>query len=167
VWHAEQSYAATEPAWHDTEDDVIEARAAASALLASPTRATALICGSERIALGVLQAAREQGIVVPAGLSVLALGNSWLADASAPPLTTVELWLDALGEHAGLLLLSQMDEEALPIGPALRMPTIVPRASTARPGAAIELGTATPQAHGDTVKLQPEDATTGKADTDP
>jgi phosphate/phosphite/phosphonate ABC transporter binding protein len=165
AWHADQTCVATEPTWHDTEDDVVEAHAAASALLGSHARATALICGSERIALGVLQAARERGIEVPAALSVLALGNSWLADASAPPLTTVELSLEALGEHAGRLLLSQMDDdETLPAGIVLRPPTIVTRASTAGPGAATERATDTPYTLANTMELRPKDPSAGPAE---
>ncbi len=94
-----------------------------------------MICGSERIALGVLQAAYDLHVAVPAALSVLALGESWLARASAPALTTVGCPLDGLGEQAALLLLSRMsDDEVPPTGVALPPPLLVERGSTARPG---------------------------------
>jgi DNA-binding LacI/PurR family transcriptional regulator len=105
---------------------------AACALLDVPDRPTALICGTERIALGVLQEAHALHVAVPAALSVLALGESWLAAASTPPLTTIGLPPEVLGEQAALLLLNRMSGgEAQSPGPAVGPPVLVERGSTA------------------------------------
>ena len=125
--------AQSEPQWYVTVDDVAAARAAAATLLDSPDRPTALICGTERIAYGVLQAAHALHVDVPAALSVLALGESWLAEASTPPLTTVGSALDMLGERAALILLNRMNGDEMQLTVlALAPPLLVERGSTAR-----------------------------------
>lgn len=113
-------------------DGIEAARAAARALLVAPTRPTAVICGTEQLALGVLQAAHELSIAIPAELSVLALTESWLAAATAPPLTTVATPNDALGEYVGALLLERLsggERAARTI--SVPTPRVMIRASTA------------------------------------
>lgn len=65
------------------------ARRAALELLQAKTPPTAILAMSDVIALGVLQAANELGIPVPAGLSVIGFDDSPAAALAHPPLTTV------------------------------------------------------------------------------
>lgn len=112
-------------------DGVEAARAAARVALAAPNRPTAIVCGTEQLALGVLQAARALAIAIPAGLSVLALTESWLAAATTPPLTTVATPAEALGAWAGTLLLERLSGgERSARSATAPIPRVTVRAST-------------------------------------
>ncbi len=103
----------------------------ALALLQQANRPTALICGTERIALGVVRAAAQCGLRIPDDLSVLALGESWLAASVTPPLTTVSIAPDLLGERAAQLLVEQMSGGERQADPdAVPVPVLTERAST-------------------------------------
>lgn len=71
---------------------------------------TAVIADTDRVALGVLRAARELGIEIPRELSVVALSNdNTLAQESVPRLTSVELSADRLGAEAAKMLIAQLN----------------------------------------------------------
>jgi LacI family transcriptional regulator len=108
--------------------------ARAQTIFATDPRPTAVICGTERIALGAIQAAAALGIAVPAEASIIALGETWLATAATPPLTTVASSPEALGERAAELLIEQISggERASVDAPAPD-PIVTPRGSTAPP----------------------------------
>lgn len=70
---------------------------------------TAVITDTDRVALGVLRAARELAIQVPEQLSVIALSNdAILAQDIQPKLTSVELSADKLGTEAADLLIRKI-----------------------------------------------------------
>ena len=62
----------------------------------------ALFCGNDQIARGAIDALREMGRAVPADVAVVGFDN-WevMAGATRPPLTSVDMNLDALGREAG------------------------------------------------------------------
>jgi len=66
----------------------------------------AIFCGNDQIARGVVDALRERGVTVPADVAVIGFDN-WqvLAEATRPPLTTVDMNLKALGREAGRRLI--------------------------------------------------------------
>jgi len=66
----------------------------------------AIFCGNDQIARGVIDALRERGIAAPAEVAVIGFDN-WqvLAEATRPPLTTVDMNLKALGREAGRRLI--------------------------------------------------------------
>jgi LacI family transcriptional regulator len=119
------------------EDEPGEVRPALTRLLSTTPSPTAIICGSERIALGALRVARDLGLDVPAALSIVALGESWVAQASTPSLTAVSLPLAALGEQAARMLLKQMaGESPVPALGTVPVATLTTRGSSARYGTA-------------------------------
>ncbi|WP_028612427.1 LacI family DNA-binding transcriptional regulator [Paenibacillus harenae] len=70
---------------------------------------TAVIADTDRVALGVLRAARDLGVEVPEELSVIALSNdAILAQNMNPRLTSVELSADLLGAEAANMLIEKM-----------------------------------------------------------
>lgn len=93
-------------------------------------RPDGIFCGNDQIARGVIDALRERGVDVPADVGVVGFDN-WaiVAEASRPPLTSVDMNLPALGREAGLTLLALVDGK--PVEPGLRrLPcTLVVRAS--------------------------------------
>ncbi|MDQ1909666.1 LacI family DNA-binding transcriptional regulator [Paenibacillus sp. GD4] len=72
---------------------------------------SAVITDTDRVALGVLRAARELGLDVPEDLSVVALSNdATLAQEMTPKLTSVELSAHLLGTEAAKLLIEKMND---------------------------------------------------------
>ena len=69
----------------------------------------ALFCGNDQIARGAIDALREIGRSVPGDVSVIGFDN-WdvMTKAARPPLTSVDMNLDALGREAGACLLDMM-----------------------------------------------------------
>lgn len=87
-------------------DDTPEGACKAALLLMSLSpRPSAILASSDMQAAGVLQAARLRDIAVPAGLSVLGFGDGEIAQALAPPLTTMRLPHAEMGFTAAVRLL--------------------------------------------------------------
>lgn len=77
---------------------------AATRVLATEMPVDALLCASDRIAVGALEALKEAGLRVPADVSVIGFDDHPLAARSTPPLTTVAQPMVSEGEIAvGLL----------------------------------------------------------------
>jgi len=74
----------------------------------------ALFCGNDQIARGAADALRERGIVVPDGVSIVGFDN-WeiMAEATRPPLTSVDMNLKDLGRRAGRSLLDRIGGKRL------------------------------------------------------
>ena len=69
----------------------------------------ALFCGNDQIARGALDALRDLGLSVPGDVAVVGFDNWEVMTAGArPPLTSVDMNLDALGAEAGHSLLQLM-----------------------------------------------------------
>ena len=69
----------------------------------------AIFCGNDQIARGAIDALRERGLLVPDAVAVVGFDN-WeiMAEATRPPLTSVDMNLRTLGREAGLTLLDMM-----------------------------------------------------------
>jgi LacI family xylobiose transport system transcriptional regulator len=104
-------------------------------LLRRPDRPTAIFAGSDLQALGVLEAARVNGLRVPHDLSVVGYDDVPVAQWSSPALTTVHQPLRQMAEQATQMLLALRAGE----NPTTRLElatTLVERKSTAPPPAA-------------------------------
>jgi DNA-binding LacI/PurR family transcriptional regulator len=101
-------------------------RTAGGRLLDRADRPTAIIALSDLLAIGVLDAAAERGISVPAELSVAGFDDVPEAAAATPPLTTIRQPHRSKGSEAVRLLLEGPGAESV------LLPTeLVVRASTA------------------------------------
>ncbi len=76
---------------------------------AAGLRPTAVLAMSDAMAIGAMSAAREQGLVVPADLSIVGFDDIDLSQYTEPPLTTVHQPIRRKGEEAVRLLLATMD----------------------------------------------------------
>ncbi|WP_330998361.1 LacI family DNA-binding transcriptional regulator [Georgenia yuyongxinii] len=87
-------------------------RAATRQLLATHPEVDGLICGSDQIARGALDALRDLGRDVPRDVAVVGFDN-WeiLATGSAPPLTSVDMNFEALGRMAAERVFAALDGE--------------------------------------------------------
>ncbi len=106
---------------------------AAPRLLDDPS-VTAVFCGNDRMAVGLLHAAAQRGIAVPHDLSVVGFDDLTWARYLTPPLTTVRQPGRELGRVAARLVLAPQTGAAPT--PLLRTPELVVRSSTAPPRAA-------------------------------
>jgi LacI family transcriptional regulator len=106
-------------------------RDAAHILLRSGDAFDAVFCGSDQIARGVADALREAGRRVPEDVAIVGFDN-WevMAEASRPPLTTVDPNLTELGQLAARKLLQAIDGEPLEERRVLQPCDLVIRQST-------------------------------------
>jgi DNA-binding LacI/PurR family transcriptional regulator len=102
--------------------------AAASRLLDGG--ATAIVCGSDLMALGAVRAVRERGLSVPGDVSVVGYDDSPLIAFTDPPLTTVRQSVTAMGLAAVRALLEDIAGLPGPRGEFVFRPELVVRGST-------------------------------------
>lgn len=112
---------------------------AARLLLATPERPTAVLCFSDALARGVVDAALDAGLRVPEDLSVVGFDDSPLAARMRPPLTTVRQDIQAKGHAAAAALTRAIDAArggaAAPAEHLCLPADLVVRSSTAAPRA--------------------------------
>ncbi|WP_270886820.1 LacI family DNA-binding transcriptional regulator [Pedococcus sp. 5OH_020] len=91
---------------------------------------TAVVCGSDLMALGAIRAARRVGMRVPEDFSVVGYDDSPLIAFTDPPLTTVRQSVQAMAEAAVRALLDEIAGEPAPRAEYIFRPELVVRAST-------------------------------------
>lgn len=94
------------------ENSEDEGAVAMRALLAAPERPTAVLCVTDRLALGALGAAQQAGLAVPRDISIVGFDDIPRAARSAPPLTTVRQSHREKGRLAGEALLRRLESAA-------------------------------------------------------
>ena len=91
-------------------------------LLRGKERPTATIALGTRILAGVLRAARDLKLSVPADLSVLSVGDTDLAAVHTPAITALRWNLEDVGRAAAELLLQRLRGE----GPSTQSSALLP-----------------------------------------
>jgi LacI family transcriptional regulator, repressor for deo operon, udp, cdd, tsx, nupC, and nupG len=91
---------------------------------------TALICGSDLMALGAIRAVRGRGRAVPGDVSVVGYDDSPLIAFTDPPLTTVRQSVQAMGSAAVRALLDEISGLDAPQAEYVFRPELVVRSST-------------------------------------
>jgi LacI family transcriptional regulator, repressor for deo operon, udp, cdd, tsx, nupC, and nupG len=94
--------------------------------------ATAAVCASDILALGVIRGARKLGLAVPGAFSVVGFDDSSLMTCTDPPLTTVRQPIEAMGQASVTQLMSQIRGGQVSSEELLFEPELVVRGSTAR-----------------------------------
>jgi len=89
------------------------------ALVADPG-VTAVLCGNDELALGVIRAVHAAGLSVPGDLSVVGFDDTPVAEFLTPPLTTIRLDFTELGRACFALLLARTEPGEAP--PRVRRP---------------------------------------------
>lgn len=103
-------------------------RAAGQALLDVSPRPSAIFASNDEMAAGVLHAAREAGMDVPAELSIVGFDDTAIAAHIWPPLTTVRWPIVDMARAAAMKLIHP---EAAQEQPALFLSDLITRASVA------------------------------------
>lgn len=98
-----------------------------------PDRATAIFCGNDQMAIGLLHAFDRAGVRVPGDVSVVGFDDVPEAAHFLPPLTTVRQDFAGLGARLMATVLAVLGGRP-PEGPVRTAPVLVVRASTAGPG---------------------------------
>ncbi len=106
---------------------------AARALLARGQAPTAVVAANDLIALGMIEAAHEQGLRCPRDISVIGFNDMPFADKFTPPLTTVRIPEYEIGRRAAQLLRSRIDDPNQKAETVLIAPELIVRGSTAPP----------------------------------
>jgi DNA-binding LacI/PurR family transcriptional regulator len=98
------------------------------------SRPTAVVCGNDEIAVGVLQALAKAKVNCPAEISVVGFDDSRWAARVSPPLTTVRQPMAQLGRTAAELLVNRLqDAEATKVEHRAFPVEIIDRQSVAAP----------------------------------
>jgi alanine racemase len=109
----------------------VEGGAAAARVLID-RGATAIVCGSDIMALGAIRAVRDAGLGVPDDVSVVGFDDSRLLPFLDPPLTTLRQPVGDMAMQAVDALCSAIAGQPLPSHDYLFKPELVLRASTGR-----------------------------------
>ncbi len=120
----------------NTRHSIDDAAEAASGLLRSDPRPTAVFCLSDSIACGVYAAAAAEGLSIPGGLSVAGYDGHPIARAVTPQLTTVEWGMSDVATAAAGMLADAVGGASRPRARVRVAPELVARGSTAAPPAA-------------------------------
>lgn len=102
--------------------------AAASVLLERGV--SAVVCGSDLMALGAVRAARAAGLAVPRDVSVVGFDDSPLVAYTDPPLSTLRQPVEAIGQAAVQALVDEIAGNPAPRREFLFRPDLVVRGST-------------------------------------
>jgi len=108
-------------------------RRAATELLRSARRPTAILAANDLSAVGVLAAADELDLRVPEDLSVVGYDNTVFARLHRLALTTVNGHIAEVGQVAGRTLMARIDGDTGTVGTRLLTPALVRRSSTGAP----------------------------------
>ena len=92
---------------------------------------TAIVCGSDLMALGAIRAARSAGLNVPDNVSVVGYDDSPLIAFTDPPLTTVRQPVQGMSEATVRALVDQIAGHPAPGTEYMFRPELVVRGSTA------------------------------------
>jgi DNA-binding LacI/PurR family transcriptional regulator len=124
--------AGLKPLFFEVASPTLEAgEQAVSDVLMSATRPDAVICYNDLVAMGFMSQAQAAGVQIPQQLSVTGFDDIPFARYTAPPLTTVDMRSEAMGELALTRLVDAVNGRLNPSDEVLR-PQLVLRQSTAR-----------------------------------
>jgi LacI family transcriptional regulator len=121
---------------------IAEGRLAMRAMLSSPIRPTAVICGNDQLAFGALIEAKSSGLIVPQDISVTGFNDLDFAAFLDPPLTTIHVPAESIGVIAGEYLLARVNNQ-----PVLRVNEIETRLIVRSSAGPPRARSATPKRH--------------------
>jgi LacI family transcriptional regulator len=119
--------------WQRSDPTVAGGLAAMRALLALPTRPTAVFCANDLIALGAHKACALAGVSIPGAISILGCDDVDIGTLVTPELSTISIPKRELGARAVRLLLRQLDGDGRAAPTVQTLPVkLVVRGTTGR-----------------------------------
>jgi LacI family transcriptional regulator len=101
----------------------------AMALLDSQVDFTAVVAGTDKMALGAIHAFRERGLSVPEDISIIGFDNAEVAAFTYPPMTTVEFKFDKQDEIVVKYLIELINDPEIELHQRILTPSLVIRDS--------------------------------------
>lgn len=86
---------------------------AMQALLALPDPPTAVFVGSDVVAMGAMAAAVQHGLSIPQDIAIIGFDNLHFGSYLQPPLTTIHLPAQEIGQHLGQMVMAMLRGEPL------------------------------------------------------
>jgi LacI family repressor for deo operon, udp, cdd, tsx, nupC, and nupG len=74
-------------------------------LLARKQRPTAVFCANDEMAIGAMQACRDEGLVLPSEMSIVGFDDLVFGEYTSPRLTTIHQPRNEIGERVMTLML--------------------------------------------------------------
>jgi LacI family repressor for deo operon, udp, cdd, tsx, nupC, and nupG len=108
-------------------------RRAAENILSYSDKVTAIMCITDLLAMGALQAAQSKGMSVPNDVSIMGFDDIVPAKFTNPPLSTVNQPRNQIGREAALMLIDILQNPSIPPRKFVLPTHIVVRGSTAPP----------------------------------
>ena len=103
--------------WHIFD----EGYRAMQSLLTSGVEFTAVMASNDNSAAGAMQAIREAGRRIPDDIAIIGFDNEPIAEAQVPPLSSIHIPLEMMGEQALIAMLDHLTNQ-MPLG-SLQIPT--------------------------------------------
>ncbi len=103
---------------------------AMSQILASHIPFSAVLVGSDTMALGAMRAIREHGLRIPDDVSVISFDNAELAAFTEPPLTTIDFDFSQQDAMAVKYLIEILSDPDMKLHQRILLPNLVVREST-------------------------------------
>jgi DNA-binding LacI/PurR family transcriptional regulator len=120
----------------------------AGQILAANPEVTAVLCGNDDLALGVMRALHEAGRAIPGGVSVVGFDDTPASEFLTPPLTTVRLDFAELGRACFALLLALLEQKDARPHERRPEPVLIVRASAGPPPLPLPRGSGPTRAAG-------------------
>jgi DNA-binding LacI/PurR family transcriptional regulator len=102
----------------------------AGRLLAADPEVTAVLCGNDDLALGVMRAMHAAGRAIPGDVSIVGFDDTPVSEFLTPPLTTVRMDFAELGRACFATLLALMEQNTALPRPRRLEPELIVREST-------------------------------------
>lgn len=97
-------------AWiKESSYSILNGKQYARELLAAEDRPTAVFAGNDELAVGVIQAIKEQGLRVPKDMAIVGFDGQLIGSIVEPRLTTIEQPIEMLGTVGMSLLISRLN----------------------------------------------------------
>jgi LacI family transcriptional regulator len=113
-----------------SEDSIRSAYEAMQTILATSTSFTALVAGTDTIAVGAMEALCEHGLRIPEDVSVVSFNNTELSAFTHPPLTTIDFKFDQQDSTAIKYLIEIVHDPEMNLHRRVLLADLVIRKST-------------------------------------
>ena len=113
-----------------SDDTIQSGYEAMRTILATSTPFTALVAGTDTIAIGAMGALREQGLRIPEDVSIVSFDNTELSAFMYPPLTTIDFKFDQQDALAIKYLIEILHDPEMNLHHRVLVPELVVRQST-------------------------------------
>lgn len=97
-----------------TPHRALEGQIAFRALMQLDKKPTAVICGTDILAIGALAEAKQMNLIVPRDISIAGINNIEFSSFTSPPLTTMALPADEIGSRAADYLIGCLESKVVP-----------------------------------------------------